>query len=116
MSTIDGDIVNDIIQFAGIELLNELVTLYSDTVPSRLRQLRKCVTVDDRAPIATIAHFLRSAGGNVGALRFSEVAGQLEANADACPLHMLEARISELEDEFRLSLCQLEQIIADQAS
>ncbi len=65
----------------GDELIRELMTVFAERTPERLRSARQAVAAGDLAGAAAAVHSLRSAAGTVGAQRLAALAGELERAA-----------------------------------
>jgi signal transduction histidine kinase/CheY-like chemotaxis protein len=80
----------------GTELLARISQTYLAAAPSLVAELRRAVAARDAAALAASAHTLKSSSANVGALRLSHLAAELEALGRAGSWN----GISELSDAF----------------
>ena len=91
---------------AAPELVQELIALYEEDVPLRMAMLRTALAALDARQTMMDAHQLRGALGNLGLLRFAELAAGIEtfareghlervpALAEALPAAYEEARLA----------------------
>ena len=63
------------------DLLIELVTIYVQTVPSRLRQMKEFAQQRNLTALAKEAHTLKSSSANLGAHRVASLCEELESLA-----------------------------------
>jgi len=63
------------------KLLNELVTLFLQTIPSQLAILERAIDCGDRATASREAHSMKGAAGALGATGIRELAMEIEAQA-----------------------------------
>lgn len=59
----------------------ELLQLFIEDTGSNLEKIRQAIAAQDIDQVRRISHHLKGASANVGALSFSDVAGQLEQQA-----------------------------------
>ena len=64
---------------AGRDLLDELIDLFADNAPARIRTLREACAGGDDATATRVAHTLKGSAGTLGAFRLAALAGDLEA-------------------------------------
>ena len=88
--SLDPEIVEQIRQLGGDKLLAELVEIYLEHSPRRLRDLRASIEDGDLERAGKAAHSIRSSSISLGARAVAEEAGVLERFAghgeSGCPL------------------------------
>ena len=70
---------------ASSDLVQELVALYQDDVPKRMALLQAAVQAADASQAMSEAHQMKGALGNLGLLRFADLASRLEQCLKAGP-------------------------------
>lgn len=75
--------LDEIRQVGGDELVREMMALFGERTPERLRAAVQAQAAGDLEGAARALHSLRSAAGTVGATRLMELAGELEREARA---------------------------------
>jgi len=70
---------------AASALVQELVALYQDDVPNRMALLRAALLAADAPQAMSEAHQLKGALGNLGLLRFADLASRLEQSLKEGP-------------------------------
>lgn len=75
--------LDEIREVGGDELLREMMALFTERTPERLRAAARAQASGDLEGAARALHSLRSAAGTVGATRLAELAGELERDARA---------------------------------
>ena len=73
---------------------------FLEDIPGQIQTLRDLVKCGDTASLARQAHSIRGASANVGGDRLRNVASVMEKAADAGDLHLVAARMADLELEF----------------
>ena len=63
------------------ELIHELIALFQEDVPIHLTSLKTAIGASDASQVMMEAHLLKGALGNLGLVRFAELASRLEAHA-----------------------------------
>ena len=69
-------------------LIQELITLFQEDVPTHMAVLRSALTALDGRQTRMEAHQLKGALGNLGLIRFADLASRIEACAMADQLDM----------------------------
>jgi HPt (histidine-containing phosphotransfer) domain-containing protein len=80
--TLDTSPLDELRAFAddgGPDLLGELIDIFLDDTPPRLKQLNEAAQASDASGVRESAHALKSACAQLGALYLSEICKQLEA-------------------------------------
>ena len=74
--------LNDLVQLGGSsELVQELIALFEEDVPVRLAILKTALAASDLSQTLMEAHQLKGALSNMGLVRFTELASQIESQA-----------------------------------
>lgn len=68
---------------AGGDLLAEIIQVFLEELPDRLRQLRSAVAANDLGEAREAAHALKSASGELGALGLARRCGEVERRGAA---------------------------------
>jgi HPt (histidine-containing phosphotransfer) domain-containing protein len=66
---------------ASMALIQELVGLFKEDVPTRLAMLRMALSAADAEHTAAEAHQLKGALSNLGLVRFADLAARIETSA-----------------------------------
>jgi CheY-like chemotaxis protein/HPt (histidine-containing phosphotransfer) domain-containing protein len=83
ISDLDQEIVNDLLELGGAELLDELATLSCASITQSTADLDLGLRQNDAGAVARAAHAIAGISAGIGATRLAEVAGTLERLA-AC--------------------------------
>lgn len=92
--------------------LREIVGIFLQDTPQRLTELRTSLAAGDATKFARAAHSLKGSASNLGAVRLSAAAAQLEHLARQDGLANVATHIPPLESEFAVAKSELEAIIA----
>ena len=84
----------------GEEFLVELIDVYLEDTPNRVAQLRAAVSAGDTATLIREAHTLKSSSANVGALRLSALAKQMEVAGRSGNFTGMDHNVQQFEGEF----------------
>jgi HPt (histidine-containing phosphotransfer) domain-containing protein len=100
------DVVFDIDQLRNVcmedsELMREVVTALIDDATTQLPALNDAVEQSDAARSARLAHYVKGACANVGAVSMAALLKQIENNAKAGDFDACRASLSSLTAEFR---------------
>ena len=100
------DVVFDIDQLRNVcmedtELMQELVTALIDDATEQLSALRDAVEHADATRCARLAHYVKGACANVGAVSMAVLLKQIEGKAKAGDFDACRASLSDLTAEFR---------------
>ena len=103
--------------FAGAEKsdLIELIEVFTDTLKMLYGQLNENMLASDIQAIRQTAHALKSSSGNIGALRFMAISGEIEKLAISPGVDQIGAMARpwiELQKEYKQLLPELNQLIA----
>jgi len=108
---LDSEVVNDLRNIPsteGISMLHELVDLFLEVAPKRVKQIRE--SSQNSTELAFHAHALRSMSLNMGALKIVELTKRIEDLGRIGAAIEAQELISELENTFILTRSQLETI------
>lgn len=84
--------------------MQQLLTIFHEDAPKRLAALRAGFARGDVQALADVAHALKSAARYVDAVRLSELAAALEAQATTAERHALQQMLAQIESEYE-QLC-----------
>ncbi len=93
------------------DFLRELVGLYLEDTPLRLKKLRLAVETASAAEIKSEAHALKGASGNLSALGLQHLFAKLEQSAAKNELGQTVAELTAIEAEFARVLSYLQNLI-----
>ena len=82
------------------ELLIELLQMMQDQYPSQISEIEAAVENKNAALLASTAHAIKSALGNLGAMRCYELAFALEKAGKSSALSEAKTILSDLKDAF----------------
>jgi HPt (histidine-containing phosphotransfer) domain-containing protein len=86
----------------GEEFLVELIDLYLHDTPKRLIELRRALDAGDTPTLTREAHTLKSSSANVGAMKISEIARELETAGRTGEMGRMAEQVTRTEKEFEL--------------
>ena len=101
-SRIDPTVINELIDLGpetGLQLVKDLVDIFSSEAPLRLAAMREGFTSHDVNAVAMAAHAMRGGAGNLGALAVGALCTQIEQVARTGELDDVGSMIAELEQE-----------------
>jgi HPt (histidine-containing phosphotransfer) domain-containing protein len=81
--TLDPAALARLKQLGGLDLARKMLELYLSLAPDRQRAAVQALQAADANGVERAAHTLKSAAGNVGAVRLQRTAGELESLAAA---------------------------------
>jgi two-component system sensor histidine kinase/response regulator len=87
-----------------MELLSELLNIFFDDYPNSINRLEDAVGTKDPLKVQHAAHAIKSACGNLGAMRCHNLAFQLEQKGRAQALDCIESLLGDFKtaiEEFR---------------
>ena len=93
------------------DLIVEITRGFLEDVPLKLEALGKAVQGGDPAEAGRLAHALRGACANVGAVAMSAVAGEIEAAGAAGRVEKVAALVPDLEAAFSLLLPRMQELL-----
>ncbi len=79
--TLAPQVLAELRDIGGEPLVRELMAVFAERTPERLRSAEHCLAAGDLEGFAAAVHSLRSASGTVGARRLADLAGELERAA-----------------------------------
>ena len=83
--TIDGErwkMLSDLAETSDDDFLTDLVTPFLEQTDDQCRRLQQAIDDDDPATVREVAHGLKGAAANLGAVRLSSLASRLENGRD----------------------------------
>jgi two-component system, sensor histidine kinase and response regulator len=86
----------------GEAFLLELVELYLQDTPNRLIELRRALDSGDTPTVTREAHTLKSSSANLGAMKMSGFAKELEIAGRAGEMRQMAEQVTRTEAEFEL--------------
>jgi HPt (histidine-containing phosphotransfer) domain-containing protein len=105
---LDEQVLDNLREIAGGGFLKELANIYLADAPARLAVLRDAVRTGNATLLASAAHALKSASGNIGASAVHELCNELESigrtgaiDGAGAKVQQLEAEYARVEDELR---------------
>jgi len=84
----------------GEDFLVELIDVYLNDTPNRLRQLRQAFDGDDTANFVREAHTLKSSSANLGAMGLSALAKEMEFAGRNGEIEKMATEVNHLEEAF----------------
>lgn len=84
----------------GGDFLVELIDVYLNDTPNRLRQLRQAFDGDDTANFVREAHTLKSSSANLGAMGLSALAKEMEFAGRNGEIEKMATELNHLEEAF----------------
>jgi HPt (histidine-containing phosphotransfer) domain-containing protein len=113
----DSDIIDPQAQarlreWGGAKLLTQMIRLFLENAPNRMEQVRKGLAEGNVREAERGVHSLKSSAANVGALRVSRLAAQMEDDAARADLAAVAGQMPNLESEFAAASEQLAAILA----
>jgi HPt (histidine-containing phosphotransfer) domain-containing protein len=99
---IDPTVINELIDLGpetGLQLVRDLVEIFSSEAPQRLEAMREGCATGDFDAVSQAAHAMRGGAGNLGALAVATLCTRLELAARGGEVKSLAPMISELEGE-----------------
>ena len=86
----------------GEDFLVELVDLYLEDTPKRLIELRRALDIGDTPTLTREAHTIKSSSANLGAMKMSEFAKELETACRKGEMRQIAEQVARTEAEFEL--------------
>jgi HPt (histidine-containing phosphotransfer) domain-containing protein len=113
----DSDIIDPQAQarlreWGGAKLLTQMIRLFLENAPNRMEQVRKGLAEGNVREAERGVHSLKSSAANVGAVRVSRLAAQMEDHASRADLTAVAGQMPNLESEFAAASHQLAAILA----
>ena len=112
----DSDIIDPAAQarlqeWGGPKLLNQMIRLFLENAPARLEQVRKGLAEGNVRDAERGVHSLKSSAANVGAMKVSRLAAQMEELATAGDLTSVAGHMPTLESEYAAAHERLKAIL-----
>lgn len=92
---------------APLGLVQELIVLFQEDVPIRMAMLRTALTAMDAQQMLMEAHQLKGALGNLGLVRFADLASRMETHAREGHLEKAPILAESLPAAYEEALCAL---------
>lgn len=99
---IDPTVINELIDLGpetGLQLVKDLLQLFSGEAPLRLGAMRDGLRQHDFKELASAAHAMRGGAGNLGALRVGVLCSRIEVEAKTGNVGAIGPLIDEVEAE-----------------
>jgi HPt (histidine-containing phosphotransfer) domain-containing protein len=106
-SNLDPEIVGQILEVGGEELLRELFETFCGLAPERLRRMHGALADGDRAELGRAAHSIRSSAASVGARSLAALAREIERQAEGAEMAAIALRAADLEALLRRVLGEM---------
>jgi histidine phosphotransfer protein HptB len=90
--------------------LKEIVGIFLEDTPLRLRELRESFAAGDQPTFTRTAHSIKGSASNLGAVRLRALAEKLEHASKGGNLAGLDAEIPAMEAEFNSAKAELEKL------
>ena len=81
-------------------LVVELIDLYFDDVPQKLKAIGEAITLGDLDSLRSAAHSLKGSSGSLGAYKMADLCDELEASANDQTPHGLNTILIRVEHEY----------------
>jgi HPt (histidine-containing phosphotransfer) domain-containing protein len=112
----DSDIIDPQAQarlqeWGGAKLLTQMIRLFLENAPNRMEQVRKGLAEGNAREAERGVHSLKSSAANVGAMRVSRLAAQMEDHAARADLAAVAVHLPNLETEFAAATQRLTAIL-----
>jgi HPt (histidine-containing phosphotransfer) domain-containing protein len=112
----DSDIIDPQAQarlqeWGGVKLLTQMIRLFLENAPNRMEQVRKGLAEGNVREAERGVHSLKSSAANVGAMRVSRLAAQMEDHAARADLAAVAGQMPSLETEFAAATQRLAGIL-----
>lgn len=82
------------------DLVVELIDIFLEDVPQRLKAMRDAVTLRDATSLRGLAHSLKGSSSSLGACQLAVLCGGLEASANDLALDVDSTFLNRVEQEF----------------
>lgn len=82
------------------DVLGEVLRLFLEEVPKKLRALQEAIEAGDAARVARAAHSLKGSSGNIGASSMLDVCRRIDDLAKAGDLEQVKPLVAQLTDEY----------------
>jgi HPt (histidine-containing phosphotransfer) domain-containing protein len=98
-------------EWGGVKLLTQMIRLFLENAPNRVEQTRKGVAEGNQREAERGVHSLKSSAANVGAMRVSRLAAQMEDLASRGELGSVGGLLQSLDTEFAAARDKLAAIL-----
>ena len=93
------------------DVLTEVLQLFRDEVPKKLRALQTALGAGDAAEAARLAHSLKGSSGNIGADSMRDVCGRIDELAKSADLGRVAPLVASLTDEYHRVELEIKQLL-----
>jgi HPt (histidine-containing phosphotransfer) domain-containing protein len=100
-TVIDETAFANLVAMTGDDFISELVTAYIEESPSLLAEMKRALAAEEAEAFSRAAHSLKSSSASLAALRFSDLARDLEKLGRAGDLGEAGARMEPFMAEYR---------------
>lgn len=101
-SHFDAEAIARIHRLGGDDLVGRMIGIFSENVPKRLAAAAEGLAAGDLQAIEQAVHSIKSSAGNLGAIRFQQLAADIEERAE----QGLNARLDTLLDELNAAFTE----------
>jgi len=103
-SLIDEEVLNSLKEAIG-DKVNHIVGVYLDDVPKNLQSMKEALAQQDYETVGRFAHSLKSSSANIGVMRVSQLAANLERSIQQGTMDggQISSAVSGLESTFAQS-------------
>lgn len=98
------------------ELLRELLTIFKEEFPHRVRELRKAVEDENAKQVATVSHTLKGMLANLAANSAAKAAAEIEHASATVKMPALRERLTAFEREAERLLPEIENHLIEAAN
>ena len=95
-TTIEKQILDDLIATTDVEFVKELIDAYLDDSPSLINEMKTALQGNDAATFRRAAHTLKSSSASMGAMALSEISSELEMIGKAEELDQVDGKLDQL--------------------
>ncbi|MFL5814276.1 MAG: Hpt domain-containing protein [Bdellovibrionia bacterium] len=111
--SLDQDTLNSLRELVSADqpdFLKQILTLFQDTAPMKVRSIQTALGQSDYATIAREAHTLKSSSANIGALELSTVCQTLEKAARSSDATTVSQESAKLQPALNTALTLIAQL------
>ncbi|MHA2429211.1 MAG: Hpt domain-containing protein [Candidatus Hermodarchaeia archaeon] len=95
-STIEKQIIDDLVATTDMEFVKELIDAYLDDSPVLINEMKTALQDNDAATFRRAAHTLKSSSASLGVLALSEISKELEQIGKAEILEQVDGKLDRL--------------------
>jgi HPt (histidine-containing phosphotransfer) domain-containing protein len=82
------------------DLVVELIDLYLEDLPQRLKSMRDALKLGDAVSLRGTAHSLKGSSSSLGALQMAALCDELESSVNVSSPHGVNSKLTRVEQEF----------------